>query len=512
MYQHPSSSTRSPGSAARTRWAVAVLAVAAAWPASNAVAHAGGESSPVTQHRIQVGGKTLDYTAQAGRIAIRDVLTGEPHAHMFYTAYRLRHEGEPRPVTFVWGGGPGGASLGMDFDVAGPRRVSDGRLTTNELTWLTDTDVVVIDQVGTGYSRPTRPEYAAEFNGTIGDTNSFAEFIRCWRIQHDAEDTPIFLAGISWGAPRAATVAHVLARQGLPVQGMVMMTGETSLNTPHIAPDLFEALRVVGMAEVARFHGRLAPELGDAREQVEAAADAWVRNTYYPALQRRAELTPRERAELAAGLSRFIGIPVDRIDRETLVVTPRQFRNALLEDRGKSLYGSDLRLTEAPRGWRKDIGVMLRSVRQDLQYRTDLPYRGLAMDTNEIGFAPSGEYPLPPGHGWDYATSPLPREQVEALVQAAVERGAGPATVGIPLPATEEAVALRPGLRVLILLGRYDGESTCPANAEVQRNLPPPLQRAMTFKCYDSGHTPWRTPGVDAQLAEDVRAFVGAAR
>ncbi len=512
MYENLPSALRLPGSASLRRWACAAMVVVAVGTSAVAAAHAGEEASPVTRHRIQVGGKALDYTAQAGRIAIRDVLTGEPHAYMFYTAYRLRHEGRPRPVTFVWGGGPGGASLGMDFDVAGPRRVGDGRVITNELTWLTDTDVVVIDQVGTGYSRPARPEYAAEFNGTIGDTNSFAEFIRCWRIRHDAEDAPIFLAGISWGAPRAATVAHVLARQGLPVHGMVMMTGETSLNTSYIAPDLFEALRVVGMAEVARFHGRLAPELGADRVQVEAAADAWVRNTYHPALQRRAELTPRERAELAAGLSRFIGIPVDRIDHETLVVTPRQFRNALLEDQGKSLYGSDLRLTEAPRRWSEDIAVMLRSVRHDLQYRTDLPYRGLGMDTNEIGFAPSGEYPPPPGHGWDYATSPVPREQVEALVKAAAERGGGPAAVGTPLPATEEAVALRPDLRVLILLGRYDGESTCPANAEVQRNLPPPLQRAMTFKCYDSGHTPWRTPGVDAQLAEDVRAFVGAAR
>ena len=492
-----------------------MAAVAAVCAAAATKARADEPTPVVTQHQIRVNGKTLQYTAEAGRIAIRDVQTGEPHAYMFYTSYRVRSPGKPRPVAFLWGGGPGGSSTVMDFGFAGPMAAEgelfDGaRLVENDRTWLTDTDLVIVDQVGTGYSRPARPDYAAEFNGTIGDTNSFAEFIRCWRIQHDAEDTPIFLSGVSWGAPRSATVAYALVKQGLPVHGTIMVTGETSLNKPYISRRLFEALRVVGMAEVARYHHRLSPDLGTDREQIAQAADAWVRNTYVPALERLDKLSSQERSEIVTGLSRFTGLAPDAIDRETLIITPRQFRAGLLKDQDKTLYGFDVRLT-APHKRGQWPPAALHRIKYDLGYRTDLPYRALLDGDTEIGFAPSGTFAPAAGENWNYATSPVPPEEANALVAAAAQRGGGPTTVGTPLPATEESINLNPHMKVLIILGRYDGESTCPANAELERNLPPNLQQAMTFKCYDSGHVPWRTPGVGAQFANDVRAFIHSA-
>lgn len=492
-----------------------LMATLAMFCATTLTARADEPPPVITQHQIKVNGKSLQYTAEAGRIAIRDVQTGEPHAYMFYTAYRVRSPGKPRPVTFLWGGGPGGASIGMDLVFAGPIAMEgetfDGtRLVDNHRTWLTDTDLVFVDQVGTGYSRPTRPEYAAEFNGTIGDINSFAEFIRCWRIQHDAEDAPFFVGGVSWGAPRAATVAYVLTKQGLPLHGVVMVTGETSLNKPYISRRLFEALRVVGMAEVARFHNRLSPDLGTDRAEIEKAADAWVRNTYVPALERLDQLSNDERSEIVAGLSRFTGIAPDAIDRKTLIVTPKQFHSRLLKDQDKALFGFDTRVTTT-RPPTNASPAILRHIKYELQYRTDLPYRGLGSRDNAVGFAPSGVFPPAAGENWVYATSPVPEAEAKALMDAAVERGGGPPTVGIPLPATDEAVQLNPNLKFLIILGRYDGESTCPANAELERNLPPYLKQAMTFKCYESGHTPWRTPGVGLQMANDARAFIRSA-
>ncbi|MFC4307949.1 hypothetical protein ACFPN2_02540 [Steroidobacter flavus] len=492
------------------RFALAALAMLCAM-----TARAEEPAPVVTQHQIKVDGKTLQYTAEAGRIAIRDVQTGEPHAYMFYTAYRVRSSGQTRPVTFLWGGGPGGASVGMNFNLAGPMvaegELFDGaRLVANDRTWLTATDLVVVDQVGTGFSRPTRPEYAAEFNSTIGDTNSFAEFIRCWLIQHDAEETPVFIGGVSWGAPRAATVGYALTKQGLPLHGVIMITGETSLNKPYISRRLFEALRVVGMAEVARFHHRLSPELGTDRDAIAKAADTWVRNTYVPALDRIDQLSGAERSEIVAGLSRFTGIAPDAIDRKTLIVTPRQFHTLLLKDQDQKLFGFDTRVTTS-RPPTSATPAILRHFKYELGYRTDLPYRGLGSPHNNAGFAPAGVFPPGPGENWVYATSPVPEAEANALMVAAVQRGGGPPTVGTPLPATDEAVQLNPNLKFLIILGRYDGESTCPANAELERNLPPYLRQAMTFKCYESGHTPWRTPGVGLQFANDARAFIRSA-
>src|SRR4051794_15501674 len=76
----------------------------------------------VTKHQITINGKWLVYNAEVGRVAIRDVETGEPHGYVFYTSYRIPPTGKPRPVTFIWNGGPGWPSLPLHFEVAGPKR------------------------------------------------------------------------------------------------------------------------------------------------------------------------------------------------------------------------------------------------------------------------------------------------------------------------------------------------------------------------------------------------------
>src|SRR5262249_39642872 len=117
------------------------------------------ERSPiVTKHQITIAGKPLAYTAEVGRVAIRDVETGEPHAYMSYPAYRGPSTGKPRPVTFVWNGGPGWPSLPLHFEVAGPKRGEGTALVDNADTWLTESDLVMVDPVGTGWSRATKPE------------------------------------------------------------------------------------------------------------------------------------------------------------------------------------------------------------------------------------------------------------------------------------------------------------------------------------------------------------------
>src|SRR5216110_1400145 len=123
----------------------------------------------VTKHQITINGKPLPYTAEVGRIAIRDVETGEPHAYMFYTAYRVPSKGKPRPVSFIWNGGPGWPALPLHFEVAGPRRGEGARLVDNADTWLTESDLVFVDPIGTGFSRATKPEYVKEFTLLVGD-------------------------------------------------------------------------------------------------------------------------------------------------------------------------------------------------------------------------------------------------------------------------------------------------------------------------------------------------------
>src|SRR5262249_32203315 len=153
-----------------------------------------------------------------------------------------------------------------------------------------------------------------------------------------------------------------------------------------------------------------APDLGNDPPVVRQRAEQWVRNTYAPALARLSELNDAERAAVAADLARFTGIPADQIDRSKLTISQRQFRELLLKQQGQSVYIFDLRRTgDEPAG---NSSAIVRYLRHDLGYRTDLPYVDLEPLTQ--GFAPQGTYPQPVGEQWNYATIEATPEQLNA--------------------------------------------------------------------------------------------------
>ena len=82
------------------------------------------EVAPVqTHHTITVNGRTLRYTATAGRMPIKDA-TGKIDAEMFFVAYTLDGaDPAKRPLTFSYNGGPGSASIWLHMGALGPRTV-----------------------------------------------------------------------------------------------------------------------------------------------------------------------------------------------------------------------------------------------------------------------------------------------------------------------------------------------------------------------------------------------------
>jgi hypothetical protein len=208
---------------------------------------------------------------------------------------------------------------------------------------------------------------------------------------------------------------------------------------------------------------------------------------------------------LIAQLSAFIGLPADQVDPKTLAITPRQYRSGLLKVEGKTLNTFDMRLT----GEIKDQGAeaMLRYLRRDLGYRTDLPYVGL--EPIEDGYAPSGVYPKSVGERWNYATEKVTPEAVEAAIAEAIKRGGGPPALGRPLPSTAEELALDPNTRVLVAAGLYDSLNSCAANDETARRLPPGLAHAISFRCYLGGHMMYRDEATRTKLSDDIKAMIG---
>ncbi|MGZ6016171.1 MAG: hypothetical protein ACXWKM_10540, partial [Phenylobacterium sp.] len=159
------------------RWATMAMGVAAAVAMSTAALGAtaplvpGDEPVVVTQHKITTPRGVLAYEARAGRIPIRNAETGEVRGHVFFTAYIVKPKpgAPPRPLTFAWNGGPTGPAVLVQTELLGPRRIEGARFVDNAESLLYTSDLVFMDPIETGFSRPEKPEFDKEFLSTLGD-------------------------------------------------------------------------------------------------------------------------------------------------------------------------------------------------------------------------------------------------------------------------------------------------------------------------------------------------------
>jgi len=491
--------------------AIATLAIAASSFAGAANAQVEPERAPVvTRHSININGHSLSYTAEAGRIAIRDVETGEPHAYMFYTSYRLPTPAgaKPRPVSFIWNGGPGWPALPLHFEVAGPLRGEGDKLVDNADTWLTESDLVFIDPVGTGFSRATKPEYVKEFALLVGDVMAEAEFIRCWLIQHDANTAPVFVAGESYGSSRAGRVGYAVLHRGFNVSGIIHISGSTDLPTDYENSNIVDwAYHVADMAVVGLTAKRISPEIGTTPDAVRANTERWVRERYLPAVLHADSLSAQEREQIAKELSAHTGYPVDRIDRKKLILSSQQWLGAFSIDGKRPLTSDYRRSTPVPTPW---VPNALRYIRHQLGYTTDLPYIGMdGAETLEQGWTPTGKYPATMNsrwvHSWVYEPTP---EMFEKARQEFARAGMlGIPHVGSPV-GTPDAIKANPKLRVLVAQGAYDPLGGCSINTERAKHLAAEYSAAVEWRCYLGAHQMYLDAPARTAFSNDVKTFI----
>ncbi len=188
-----------------------------------------------TYHEINKGGKKLTFTAKTGMMPLKNEKS-EHHANIFFTAYTLdgvENKAE-RPLTFVFNGGPGSASVWLHLGAIGPKRVKmhdEGwlpqppfQLEDNQQTWLDKTDLVFIDPVGTGYSHALNADDNQKFWSLQGDLDSVGEFIRLYLSKNNRWSSPLFLAGESYGTTRAAGLAGHLIDKGIAFNGIILIS------------------------------------------------------------------------------------------------------------------------------------------------------------------------------------------------------------------------------------------------------------------------------------------------
>jgi carboxypeptidase C (cathepsin A) len=361
----------------------------------------------LTTNTVSIAGQSVTYVAEAGMLPLLKP-DGSVRASVFYVAYtrEVDSNAPPRPVTFCFNGGPGSSSVWLHLGALGPRRVKmndDGTLpkqpfglVDNDYSILHVTDLVFIDPVATGFSRPAKDEKPEDFFGQSADVESVGDFIRLWTSRHERWLSSKFLCGESYGVFRAAGLADYLhSRYGMYLSGLIFVSGVLDFATLGGGPgnDLSYLIFLPAYTSIAHYHKRLPPDLQADLAKARAEAHEFVRAEYPAALLRGAALPPAERSNIVAKLTRLTGLPSSVIEENDLRVDASVFRKMLLHDQGLILGRYDARITgrdgnpasRVPRFDPSDAAAygpfaaaMNSYLRQELKFEDDLPYELLA--------------------------------------------------------------------------------------------------------------------------------------
>lgn len=319
------------------------------------------EKQSVTQHSVTVNGKTLNYTVTAGTMLLKeeDVEEGEKaKASVFYVAYTLDQEAgaAQRPVTFSFNGGPGSSSVWMHLGLLGPKRVlmkDDGsplpppyKMVDNEYTLLTESDLVFIDPVSTGYSRAVPKEKPEQFHNYQKDIESVGEFIRLWTTRNNRWGAAKFLIGESYGTTRAGGLAeHLHQRYGMYLNGIMLVSSIMNFMTARFTPgnDLPYLLFLPTYTATAWYHNRLGADLqADLRKTLDEVED-FVMNEYTLALMKGNKLTGEDRKGIVKKLARYTGLSEAYIERTNLRIEIFRFTKELMRETGETVGRLDTR-------------------------------------------------------------------------------------------------------------------------------------------------------------------------
>jgi carboxypeptidase C (cathepsin A) len=437
-----------------------------------------------THHQITVDGKLLKYTATAGRLPIKRA-DGKIEAQMFYIAYTLDNEdAAKRPLTFAFNGGPGSASIWLHMGALGPKRVvlqPDGfmppapyRMEDNPYTLLDKSDLVLIDAIGTGFSRAADPEMFKKFWGVKGDIEAFSEFIRLYITRNERWSSPLFLFGESYGTTRSAGIAGYLADRGISFNGITLLSSVLNFetldeNNTNDEPYIF---LIPSFTMIAAYHDKLAPDLAQDLTRARQQAEQWASGDYAQALAKGDSLTPDEREKVIEQLSRFTGLSKEVVDEANLRINVGKFTHYLLIDQKLRIGRLDARYTGPDPNGLLDTpfydptgsatgppftSAFNNYLRTELGYKVDTPYNVRAPRNG-------------PGDTWDW----------------------GSAGEGFPDTATamRQAIVKNPYLKILVMEGYYDlATPYYAANYTIQHlNLPPKYRDNISYATYEAGH------------------------
>ena len=313
----------------------------------------------VTQHSIEIDGQEISFDATAGKMEMKND-AGEHKANIFFVAYTKQNsEATDRPVTFCFNGGPGSASVWLHLGMLGPQRVKINddatpmmpphELIDNPHCLLDKTDLVFIDPVSTGYSRPAKGQNKKQFHGYDEDIRSIGQFIHDYTTKYGRWGSAKFLLGESYGGLRAAGLAGELqSRYRMYLNGIVLVSAVVDFQTLRSGGnnDIVYPLFLPTYAATAWYHKALGETLQSMPiEKVVAEAEAFAMGPYMKALVMGDALSDQQRNQTIQRMAELTGLSEDYIDRANLRVSMGRFGKELLRDRRKVVGRFDSRYT-----------------------------------------------------------------------------------------------------------------------------------------------------------------------
>jgi carboxypeptidase C (cathepsin A) len=436
----------------------------------------------VSRHHFTINGNQVAYRATAGYLTIKDK-KDQPSAHIFYTAYDLdsNYTGD-RPLTFIFNGGPGSASIWLHMGAFAPVKVSNAQsgYSNNPYSWLPFTDLVFIDPVGTGFSQPIKGVDAKNFFGYHEDVKSIGAFISKYITVHHRKSSPKFLAGESYGAVRAIGLAAYLQDSlQIKLAGLTLISPALNYRLLSFRPgnDSPYPYYLPTYALAAQYHRRLAGNLEKLTpEQLNAKVTAFSQGTYTKFLQSGAAAN----SQIIDTLNYYTGLNKSLLRQLNGRITDTRFSKELLTKNQEVTGTFDSRITG-----QNNIGdpseTAIRSLftqsfkkylNTDLEYQNNLPY--LATVT------------IP---DWNYGPTANGYLDMSGLLK--------------------QVILKHPDLKIKVACGYYDLATPVATNNAIINHLGLPftLKKNISVDYYHSGHMIYISNEANAQLHSNSAQF-----
>lgn len=464
----------------------------------------------VTHGTVTVEGNKINYEAVAGTIILKNNLD-TPTLSMSYVAYfKEVDDAAQRPLTFIYNGGPGSATIWLHMGAWGPQRVylndtsrtkAPYKTVNNDYSLLDASDLVFIDAPGTGFGEVITKEKGGagdpkDFFGIDQDAHAFANFITQFITDFNRWNSPKYLFGESYGTFRSAIVSNILqSENNVGLNGVILLSQLLTYNNmsdaakEHPGDDQPYLLALPTYTATAWYHHKL-PNQPEKLAPLLKEVENFSLTEYSQALNQGSMLPVTEFNNIAEKLHNYTGLPVEYIRKANLRITGPQFAQTLLGKEDKITGRLDSRFS----------GEAMNPLSETAEYDPMDSYIDAAFTATfnnyvrtDLGFGKGMKYKV---HGdipsWDF------------------KRQNGFGAFPNVMNDLAQAMIYNPDLKVMLNMGYFDLGTPYFEGVYEMHHLPMPadLQKNIEYKFYNSGHMVYLHPESLKELHDNVAKFI----